>query len=372
MKVLHILNELRFSGAEVMLKTAAPFWQERGIQGDILAKREEVGLFKSKLEDAGYEVIHQPYRDFLSFAPRYYQLLTSRSYDAVHIHTEHLNFWMGLLSVAAGVPVVLRTVHSAFLHGGKTRLKRLVQRTLLRQIGVAHISIGPSVKRAEQEFLYNPTNIIPDWYDSRSFVPPSNSEIEEARGELGVPDDVFVIVSVGNCSEQKNHSAILRAIDQIEEEHLFYLHAGEEQHDRYERELARQLGIRDQVRFLGAVENVKQVLYASDVYVMPSHREGLGIAALEAAGTGRVCVLADSPGLRDLSGLGCGIIMTQPNPDSLARSVQRVRSMSEKERRQKGRKLAEEARSQYGIEQGARQYAMLYQGESSPRISPAS
>lgn len=289
-RVLFVLDELKFSGAEVMLKKALPVWEERGIQCEILSKGERGGPYRSVLEDSGFNTFHISSQNIASFLKRYRGLILRREYDAINIHTEHLNFWLGLVAVIEGTPVVARTVNSVCNYGGKSRFKRVVQRALLRLLGVKHISISRTVEETEREFLYNPTRIIQNWYDDNTFVPPDPSERERARRKYQVRDNEFVIVSVGNCHEVKNHKAILRALAQLDDTNLKYLHAGEEQEGHPERKLASELGVRDQVRFLGLVEDVVQVLYAGDAFIMPSLREGAGIAAREAMGSGLVCL----------------------------------------------------------------------------------
>ena len=54
--------------------------------------------------------------------------------------------------------------------------------------------------------------------------------------------------------------------------------------------LASELGVRDRVRFLGHRSDVPQLLMASDLVVMPSQKEGLGLAAIEALAAGRPVV----------------------------------------------------------------------------------
>jgi glycosyltransferase involved in cell wall biosynthesis len=359
MKVLHVLNELRFSGAEIMLKTASSFWQNEDINLEILSKGSEAGEYRSILENCGYKTWHIPYKNTVNFIKKYRSLISKRDYDVVHIHTEHLNFWVGFVSMVEGVTAVIRTVHNAFLHGGKTRLKRVVQRGILRAMGVEHVSIGKTVETTERKFLYNPTRRIPNWYDSDRIVPPDSSERCQARQEFGLSSDEFVIVSVGNCSKRKNHTAIFRALSELQDSNITYLHVGEEKEGYPERNLASKLGVRNQVQFLGLVEEVGQVLHAGDVYIMPSFREGASIAVREAMGSGLVCILSDVPGLRDHKDLD-GVFMTGTQPDALSSSIEHVRSIPKEERLRLGRKLSKEARERYGIRQGAQQYAKLY------------
>jgi glycosyltransferase involved in cell wall biosynthesis len=110
---------------------------------------------------------------------------------------------------------------------------------------------------------------------------------ELARSALGLPEEAFVIVSVGNLHPYKGHGDLIEACALASAElpsDWFVAIAGRDSGDRmaaYE-QLATQRGIRERVRFLGECKDVPQVLSAADVFVHPSHHEGLPNAIIEA------------------------------------------------------------------------------------------
>ncbi len=56
MKVLHILNELKFSGAEIMYVDAAPIFQRLGCDLSIVNTSKHLGVYTPFFEKAGYKV----------------------------------------------------------------------------------------------------------------------------------------------------------------------------------------------------------------------------------------------------------------------------------------------------------------------------
>ncbi|HFU75310.1 MAG TPA: glycosyltransferase family 1 protein, partial [Arcobacter sp.] len=56
MKVIHILNELKYSGAEIMYVDAASLFQYKGCQLAVVSTAKNVGEFAPKFQEAGYEV----------------------------------------------------------------------------------------------------------------------------------------------------------------------------------------------------------------------------------------------------------------------------------------------------------------------------
>lgn len=364
MKVLHVLNELRPSGAEVMLWVATPYWQKMDIQAEILSTGEVPGSYAPILENVGYPIHHLPYSHSVSFLRAFYKLLQSGKYDIVHLHAERANFWLALLAQLAGIPRVVRTIHNVFPWKGIRGLERRIQRWILHKLGVLHVSIGSSVKATEWEYFRNPTVYVPNWYDSDKFIPPSADKRSQARTSFEIEEDTFVLVSVGNCSRIKNHTAILQALKSISERIKFlYIHIGQEEQGEPERKLSEELGIANCVRFLGFVEEILPILYAADVYLMPSLHEGFSIAAIEAMATGMPVVLADVPGLRDLKQVTDKVRWVEPEPDSIAQALLSLSNLLPKVRQQMGLNLHNSVYERFGVEQGVRKYVAIYRNQ---------
>ena len=363
MRVLHILNELRPSGAEVMLRTAGPRWRQQGVQSDVLGTGERVGSFAEDLRAAGFTVHHLPFTTAPAHFRAVRRLVIAGNYDVVHIHTERASFYYGSTALSVPGTTVVRTIHNVFAFRGTLRAKRLLQRALLRAGGVRSISVGATVQANERERFWLPTTQIPNWVDTGGFAPPSGAVRSAARAGLGIgSDDVFVVVSVGNCNVAKNHAATLRALSRWDAgSDWCYLHAGEEDSDGSERRLAEELGIAGRCRFLGFVPDVAALLHAGDVYVMPSLHEGLGNAALEALATGLPCVLASSPGLMDLrQTIDRGIIWVEPSPAGVHRGLSEATALVNSATTASRAELHDEVERHHGPSVGPGRYLDIY------------
>jgi glycosyltransferase involved in cell wall biosynthesis len=285
-----------------------------------------------------------------------------RRFDIVHLDTERGNLWYGLAAYFASIPHIFRTVHNIFPFTGLLRARRKLQRGILRKIGVKSISISPTVQAMEMERFNNETELVANWFDSKKYHPATPEQRVRARKDLGLEDDTFAICTVAGCWPYKNHDAILRALSMIDREtRIVYLHAGMEPSDHPERKLAEELGIADRVRFLGIVPDVLPVLYASDAYLMPSLWEGFGCAAIEAMGAGVPPILAEVAGLRDFKGISPAISWVEPAAKSIADALLAWYEMPQVALRDIGRQISTGTHSKYGLENGARRYAELYQ-----------
>jgi glycosyltransferase involved in cell wall biosynthesis len=369
-RVLHILAELRPSGAEVMLRIAAPWWFAADRPHAILATAEEEGPFAGRLREAGYQVHHIRFSKTLRFFIEVYVLIRLGRYDAVHIHTERVNLVYAIVARLAGAGEVIHTIHSTFTFTGGLRLVRGFMRAGLRWLGVSEVSVGASVLENEIRRFFNPTIVISNWYDDKLFRQPTHEERLAARAAQGINDDRPVIVTLGNCEPVKNHGAVIRAQQILvrKRRDWFYLHAGGEDAERTERTLAADLGVARRCAFLGYARDPISVLWAADVFVMSSFREGFSIAAIEAAACGLPLVLTDVPGLRDLKATIPDGFWVQPEPAAIAGAIEaaylRFPSGSAGN--------ASSVRGAFGIETGAKAYYDLYAGVHSAAIAARS
>lgn len=310
MKVLHVFNEIKFSGGEIMYVNAAPLFQKSGIQLLALSTGDTEGAYSSEFKKAGIKVIHKPLPGNAKnplFLYKYFKdvfaFIKQEKIDVVHIHRASYYWYFALVAKLAKVKAV-RTVHNVFKNRSITLPKAIIERYTSRKLfNLKFQSIGPSVEANELNYYKNPTIRINNWFDNKKFYPVvSNEERNNTRDALGISRNEFVIISIGGCSPIKNHHDIIRAIPLILAacENITYLHLGCGQTEAEEKKLAEELGITGKVRFAGNKTNVRDYLIASDLYVMPSKFEGLGNAAVEAMACGLPSVLYNVPGLKDL------------------------------------------------------------------------
>ena len=151
------------------------------------------------------------------------------------------------------------------------------------------------------------------------------------RKAWGFSEDQIIIISVGNCSEIKNHSDILRAISQLTtfEKNIIYFHVGEGESFTEELNLSHKLGIENYVKFAGKVDNIREALICSDIFIMTSLLEGVGIASLEAGSCGLPLLIYDSPGLRESVIDGFNGLLVKQDYNNLVNGLKKLISNEE-------------------------------------------
>src|SRR5664280_325926 len=363
MRVLHVLNELRPSGAETMLSVAAPHWARAGVVTTVLSTGAEEGVFAEVFRKQGVRVIHLPFRRHPRYFLKLFHLLREERPDVVHLHPERASVWMAATARLARVPGVVRTVHHIFEFDGLLRFKRTIGRFLLSKLlGVLMVTNSPTNLNNEvRRFKYRP-QLIPNWYDEGAFVPPSLEFRDESRRTFRIAPESVAIATLGGCAIYKNHDLLIQALANVPDSRFTYLHIGLEDSGHSERRLAERLGVGQQVYFLGPVDDAVTALAAADVFMMPSSAEGFGIAAVEAIATGIPAVLADVPCLSDLRTVSSDVIWIQPTVKQLTTFLLGV--SNGQQRLERGKLPA--SFDAYRSYEGAAAYAALYRTFESP------
>ena len=122
---------------------------------------------------------------------------------------------------------------------------------------------------------------------------------KEKRASLGIKDNEILILSVGELQARKNHEPIIRAIGKLNNNRIKYMICGQGELKEHLMKVAREVGIEDRFILTGHVYDIKDRLKAADIFVHPSQREGLGIAALEAMASGLPLVTSNVQGIKD-------------------------------------------------------------------------
>lgn len=123
---------------------------------------------------------------------------------------------------------------------------------------------------------------------------------KQKREELGIPEGAFLLLSVGELNENKNHELVIRALAEIKNKNIHYLIAGEGNLKSYLTNLCSELSLSDNVHLAGYRKDVNELYMISDAFIFPSFREGLSVSLMEAMSVGLPCIVSKIRGNVDL------------------------------------------------------------------------
>ena len=155
----------------------------------------------------------------------------------------------------------------------------------------------------------------------------------QKRQELGFKEDDFLLLSVGELIERKNHRVVLEALAKLKKEpiydHLYYLICGIGVLEDELKKLADDLGISDHVKFLGYRRDISDICNAVDVFVFVSYQEGLPVALMEAMACGLPVICSKIRGNTDLVDDGDNGVFAVNNPDDVAMKIKKLGSIDQ-------------------------------------------
>lgn len=174
--------------------------------------------------------------------------------------------------------------------------------------------------------------VIPNSY------PPSFDALPLPRPKEHSPH--FTIAMVSRISAEKNHAFILRVVQRVIREtcapvRLVIVGDGALRSELSE--FANELGIGENVDFLGFREDVPDILTSSDLYLLPSTNESFGIALAEAMRCGIPVIGSNAGGIPEvMDGYPPGYTLSPDDEDAWIAAILRVIEMSPEERSQLG------------------------------------
>ena len=154
---------------------------------------------------------------------------------------------------------------------------------------------------------------------------PSREERDLMRKTLEFSDEDTLLMCTSRLSPEKGVDRLIRVFNRLSKEfdHLELVIAG----DGPEREKLEELaGDNESVRFLGEItrEEVSSVLKGSDIFILPSAEEGLGLALLEGMATGLVCIATKGSGPDDIIKNGENGFLVSHEEEDMTMTLKRV------------------------------------------------
>jgi glycosyltransferase involved in cell wall biosynthesis len=254
----------------------------------------------------------------------------------------------GLLRLRAlGLPLVWAAAISAKTKGGplRRRLRRAERRLTLDRFDAIVAPSAPLRDELRALGLRTRIEVIPHGVDLMRFRPASAEERRAARAAAGIAADAELVLCVGSVHPRKGTDLLLDAFATLAPARpaLHVAIAGprrdleapglEDFRARLEAALARS-GAAERVRFLGEIGDVETWLRAADVFVLPTAREGMPNAVLEAMASGLAVAIPAFAGIsRDLGEPGEHYERIERDAGDLGRVLARLLDDAERRRR---------------------------------------
>ena len=208
------------------------------------------------------------------------------------------------------------------------RLITLLERDLYTQPRAQLILIAQKTARDLNRF-YGPQDALPVVYmgiDHATFNPQLRmARRDGVRKELGIRDEQFVLLLVGNDWRKKGLYTLLGALPLLADREVLLLVVGDDEKLPYREQIQRS-GLSDRVRFLPSRQDVAFYYAAADAYVGPSLEDTFAQPPAEAMACGLGVITSVTNGTAEIITDGVdGLIVQDPNDAAeLARQIRRL------------------------------------------------
>lgn len=260
--------------------------------------------------------------------------LRQEQYDIVHVHTPFVAHYLGVkLARELDVPC-LETYHTFFedyLHHYLPWIPKVMARGVARLISMRQCNAVDAVVAPSKPMLdvlrgYGvkvPAEVIPTGLQARSF--------DQAKGEVfremfGIALDRPMLLYVGRVAFEKNISFLLEMTANLiaDRPDVLMVIAGEGPAEASLHQLAKKLGLENNVKFIGYLDREKQLnacYQAADVFVFSSKSETQGLVLLEAMAQGTPVVAIAELGTASILVEGQGALIAKDNAVEFAQKV---------------------------------------------------
>jgi len=295
--------------------------------------------------------------------------------DVLHTFTLRPNVYGALAGWLAGVPAIVSTVTGLGTlytrHDVRTRVLRWgveqVTRLALRAAEAVifqnpedqHYYLSRKLCRSEQARLIVSTGIDIKTFSPDRFFP---DERQRLRQERGLSPDAVVVTMIARLIAPKGVREFLQAAERLNGKARFVL-IGEPDPGNLDSLTWEEIGEyvqRGVVLAPGWQKDVIPWLAITDVFVLPSYREGTPVTVLEAMAMGLPVVATDVPGCREAVVAGeTGFLVPPRDVDELVRAIQKLVE-DPALRRRMGQAGRARAAQRFAIERITAQYLDLY------------
>jgi glycosyltransferase involved in cell wall biosynthesis len=311
MNILYISNHLNTGGITSYLLTLAAGMRKKGHRVYVASSG---GEWLPRFIEEDLNTIPIPIRTKKEISPKILScflrlsgIIKKNRIELIHSNSRTTQVLAHLLRRSLGVKHVF-TCHGFF--------KKRLFRRLFPCWPDATIAISESVKghlvkdfRAEEKNIF----VVHNGIDAEKFRVQSSEFRREAKKKYGLGEGP-VIGIVARLSDVKGHIYLIQAVSRVlksfTDVQLLIVGDG-----KMKNELVRMvgnLGLSRNVIFVPSVQDTREVFSIMDLFVMPSLKEGLGLALMEAMASGLAVVGSDVGGIKGLIQEGVNGLLIKP------------------------------------------------------------
>jgi len=326
-KLMQITHDLAIGGLQQVVVNLCRKIDKSRFDVSVLCLRE-LGEFVPEIENLGIPVYLLPQKehgtDYLAFL-KVAEILKQENIEVIHTHNTQPFFDGTIGALLSGVKTIVHTDHARDFPDKRRYMiaEWLMSKFAYKVVGVSDHTSNNLVnyeKISRKKIVTIPNGIDGDRYQI-------NIDRAKKIKELGITKNGPIIGLGVRLEEQKGIIYLLRALPIIKREipGITLVVAGKGSLENYLKSEAKNLGIGDDVMFVGPRLDMPELLKLFDLYVLPSLWEGLPMVLLEAMAAGCPIIATNVGGNSSVITHGRnGSLISPCDPNNLASEITRI------------------------------------------------
>ena len=339
-KSIQIAGNARYGGATYLMLEWCRYLLNKGCRVDALCT--DAVMLKELRKIPEIRVVEsiyipreiRPITDLIAFK-KTFELFCREQYDVVHTYTATPSFIGRMAARMARVPVIVNH-QGGWAVNPTSSLPQRIFYTPLEYLGALASTKTICVSHAEARLAkqlntaprYKLVTISNGIKPERFVRAAKNNSRQKMRQELGFSDSQILIGTTSRLVPGKGNEILIKALTHLKEinqkDPVTLLFAGDGIDRRKLENLANSLGLADQVRFLGFVEDIASFLAAVDYFAIATLTEGMSISLLEAMASAKPVVATSIPPNQELiHNKTTGLLVPVNSPTAMANAITR-------------------------------------------------
>nr|WP_321403131.1 glycosyltransferase [uncultured Desulfobacter sp.] len=348
-RILHLAPHMNFGGAEIMIRNLVQFTDKKKFEPMVATWLG--GELADNLEKEGIKVFQVPAAPKPLRWAGLRRLIRQEKVDILHTHLFVAGFYGRLAAIGNGRLKVIRTHHGMTF---KTKtIRRVIFETVLYPLSSCNTAVSDSV-------IQHLTGAL-KWKPKRMRLIRNGIDVDRFRATREGMHDPITILAAGRLSKEKGFDVLIKALHLLAERKRDFrcLIAGDGPEKAALLDLGQRLGLGERIEFLGYVRDISQLMKKGDLFVIPSHHEGLPLSLLEAMASGLPVIASAVGGIPALLMPDKGWVVPPANPEALADAIENAFNNPDTALGM-GQRAQADVLNAYDIKQTVRNYEDLY------------
>lgn len=297
--ILHFINGLEVGGAETQLLRILPELEK--YHENMVCCVQGHGPIGKLLEEKGIRVHYLDLKNIIDFSAikKFRKIVRNYPPDIMVTYLIHADLYGRVLGKIFGIKKIISSKRGALLQwewlsSFDQLTKKLINHCLV-QTETAKKEWMNKLNLPEKKFT-----IIPNGIDVEKFRCKIGKK--EKKNQLQIKENSTVITCVSKLRRGKGHDILLRAFEkfyQYDNDAILLIVGDGEKEEELKNSLA-DLESKNNIRFLGNRPDIAEILSISDIFALPTEKEGMSNAIIEAMVMGVPVITTDIPENRDL------------------------------------------------------------------------